>query len=145
MSLADHLAQTTGTLMLTRDPMMHTMGMQLIDIAPGSARVSMRVHENMTNALGLCAGSAMSALAESCFLLAANSHNQRAVTHSASIQHILPAKAGETLLAMASEVSRTSRSGFYHVEIRNESGALVADFQAQARFVRGTWVQAFAP
>ena len=125
MSLADHLAQTTGTLMATRDPMMQNMGILLIGIAPGSARVSMRVREDMTNALGLCAGSAMSALAESCFLLAANSHNQRAVTQNASI--------------------RTGRSGFYHVEIRNESGALVADFQGQARFVRGAWVQAFAP
>lgn len=145
MSLADHLAQTTGTLMATRDPMMQNMGILLIGIAPGSARVSMRVREDMTNALGLCAGSAMSALAESCFLLAANSHNQRAVTQNASIHHILPAKSGETLLAVASEVSRTGRSGFYHVEIRNESGALVADFQGQARFVRGAWVQAFAP
>ena len=131
--------------MMARDPMMKTMGAQLIEIAPGRAIVAMVVREDMTNALGLCAGGTIFALAESCFLLAANSHNQRAVTQSATIHHLLPVKAGDTLHAGAAELSRTGRSGLYHVEIRNDSSALVAQFQGQSRFVRGTWVQAFAP
>ena len=145
MSLSDHLAQTTGQLMMARDPVAKAMGFKLIEISPGQSQVEMRVREDMVNALGLCSGGAIFALAESCFLLACNSHNQRAVSQSASIHHIHPATAGDRLIATGVEINRTPRSGLYRVEVRAESGVLTAEFQGQARFVRGTWVQAFAP
>eukprot|EP01037_Dinobryon_pediforme_P002422 gene2423-2457_t len=101
--LSDHLAQTTGKLMMARDPMATAMGLGLIEIAPGQAQVDMLVQENMVNALGLCSGGAIFALAESCFLLACNSHNQRAITQGATIHHIAPAKTGERLIATGFE------------------------------------------
>ena len=131
--------------MLAQDSVAKSLDLILLDIAPGRAAFEMMVRPDMLNALKLCHGGTIFALAEAAFLYAANSHNRRAVTQQASISHIAPAVDGDVLIATARELAHSSRAGHYSVEVRNAERLLIADFRAQARFVRGEWVQAFAP
>jgi len=145
MDFAAHLAPLIGAAMVSKDAVATALGMKLVSIAPGAAEVEMQVRADMVNALGLCSGGALYSVGEFALMLAANSHNRRAVLQSASMQHLAAAKADDVLRAGARELSRRARSAVYVVEICNANGECVADMRGQARFVRGEWIQAFTP
>ena len=50
------------------------LGMELVDVGPGTARVSMVVRPDMVNGHDLCHGGLIATLADSAFALACNSH-----------------------------------------------------------------------
>ena len=145
MDFAAHLAPLIGAAMVSKDAAAAALGLKLVSIAPGAAEVAMQVRADMVNALGLCSGAALYSLGEFALMLAANSHNRRAVLQSASMHHLAAAKAGDLLRAKAREMNRTGRSAVYVVEICNANGECVADMRGQARIVRGEWIQAFTP
>ena len=116
------------------------LGMQLEEVRPGYARLSMPVSARMVNAQKLCHGGLIFALADSSFGFAANTHNQRAVAASCSIEFLRPAAMHDRLVAEASEVVRAGRSGVYDVRVTNRAGELVALFRGKSATIKGTWV-----
>jgi acyl-CoA thioesterase len=116
------------------------LGMQLEEVRPGYARLSMPVSARMVNAQKLCHGGLIFALADSSFGFAANTHNQRAVAASCSIEFLRPAALHDRLVAEASEVLRAGRSGVYDVRVTNQEGELVALFRGKSATVKGTWI-----
>ncbi len=102
--------------------------MDLLEVAPGYARIGMRVREDMLNAVRLAHGGVTFCLADFAFAVAANSHGQVSVATSVNISYPAPAREGDYLVAEAREVARTRRTGLYQVEVRREDGTLVALF-----------------
>ena len=117
------------------------LGMQLEEVRPGYARLSMPVTARMVNAQKLCHGGLIVALADSSFGFAANTHNQRAVAASCAIEFLRPAAMHDRLVAEASEVARAGRSGVYDVRVTNQEGELVALFRGKSATVKGAWIE----
>jgi acyl-CoA thioesterase len=117
------------------------LGVQLEEVRPGYARLSMPVSARMVNAQQLCHGGLIFTLADSSFGFAANTHNQRAVAASCSIEFLRPAALHDRLVAEASEVVRAGRSGVYDVRVTNQKGELVALFRGKSATVKGVWIE----
>lgn len=106
-------------------------GIELVAVAPGHARARMTVTDRHRNGLNLAHGGAIFTLADFAFAAAVNAHGQVAVAIQVSIS-FLKAVTDGTLWAEAREVSANPRLAAYTVEVKDESGELVALFQGMA-------------
>ena len=127
-------------LMLREDTATRALGMKLEEIRVGFARASMRVTKNMVNGQSVCHGGLIFMLADSAFGVACNSHNQRALAASCSIDFLAPAHLDDELTAVATEVERKGRHGIYDVRVANQNGDTVALFRGKSATVKGTWI-----
>ena len=112
------------------------LGMELVEVGPGSARVSMVVRPDMVNGHDLCHGGLIAVLADSAFALACNSHGPVTVAAGFAIDFLAPGRLGQTLHADAREVSRRGRSGIYDVTVRAddaEVGEVIAELRGRSR------------
>lgn len=100
-------------------------GIRVETICPGAAEAVMEVREESLNGLGAVQGGAIFTLADLALAAAANSRGNKAVTQNSTISYLRPG-AGSVLRAKATEVSRGRRTGLYEVEVRGETGKLVA-------------------
>lgn len=117
------------------------LGMQLVDVGPGSARLAMTVTDRMVNGVGLCHGGFIFALADSAFAFACNSHGQRAVAQHCAITFLAPGRLGMRLVADAKERHRGERSGIYDIAVRDEAqGTVIAEFRGHSRTLAGSWL-----
>jgi len=107
------------------------LGVEVLEVRPGYARMAMVVREDMLNAAGVCQGGVTFSLADFAFAVAANSHGRVALAVSAQIYYPAAARAGDRLVAEAREVNLTEKTGIYQVEVRREDGTLVAFFTGQ--------------
>jgi acyl-CoA thioesterase len=83
------------------------------------------------NGLGTVHGGAIFTLADFAFAAACNSHGTVAVALNVSITFMKAATTG-TLWADAREVSKNFKVGSYAVEVKDDQGELVAQFQGLA-------------
>jgi acyl-CoA thioesterase len=114
------------------------LGIELLEVTPGGARLAMTVRGDMVNGHGVCHGGFLFALADTAFAYACNSAGVAMVAAGASIEFLAPAAAGERLIAAATESWRNDRQGIYDVAVRTESGATRAHFRGRcARFRTG--------
>jgi acyl-CoA thioesterase len=72
---AQALAEAVAAAMFARDPASQGLGMRVDAIAPGYARMSMAIREDMLNGHRTCHGGFIFTLADSAFAFACNSHN----------------------------------------------------------------------
>ena len=104
---------------------------ELLEVSPGFARAKMTLHPHHWNGLNTVQGGAIFTLADFAFAAASNSHGTVAVAANVSITFIKAAKTG-TLWAEARELSKNFKLGSYTIEVRDDSGDLVAIFQGLA-------------
>ena len=135
---AQRLAEAAAQALSARDRASDALGMKLIEVRPGYARMQMTVRQDMVNLHGTAHGGLVFALADSAFGYACNSHNKMAVASSCNIDFLRPAHLGETLTAIAVEQALIGRSGVYDVRIENNKGELVALFRGKSAQIRGT-------
>ena len=108
------------------------LGMRLVELAPGEARVSMVVRPDMVNGHDLCHGGLIASLADSAFALACNSRGPVTVAAGFEVAFLEPARLGQVLDAHAREVALRGRSGLYDVTVR-VGGTVVAEFRGRSR------------
>ncbi len=104
---------------------------ELLTVAAGHATAKMVLHPHHQNGLGTVQGGAIFTLADFCFAAACNSHGTVAVALNVSITFMKAATTG-TLWAEAKEVSKNFKVGAYAVEVKDDQGDLVAQFQGLA-------------
>ncbi len=114
------------------------LGMRLVAVAPGQARLAMAIRPEMANGHGLCHGGFVFTLADSAFAFACNSRNQRMVAAQGAITFVAPGRVGDTLTAEAREVHLRGRGGLYDVSVRNQAGELIAEFRGHCRAISGS-------
>ena len=135
------LAERTAEIIQREDRASRWLGMQLQEVRPGYARLTMRVTENMVNGQKVCHGGLIFSLADSSFGFACNSHNQHALAASCSIDFLAPAALGDELTAEATETAHAGRTRVYDVRVTNQEGTLIAVFRGKSAAVKGTWVE----
>lgn len=138
---ADQVARAVGQDMYERDHASNMLGIKVDEIAPGFARCSMKVREDMINGHGSCHGGLIFTLADTAFAFACNACNRTTVALGAQITFAAPAVAGETLIATANEQNRTRRTGVYDVKITAEDGHDIAFFRGNAYETKGSVIK----
>jgi acyl-CoA thioesterase len=113
------------------------LGMIVESCAPGRASLRMTVRADMVNGHGICHGGLVFALADSAFAFACNSYGDNTVAAGAAIEFLKPARQGDVLRAEAAERWRAGRAGIYEIEVRNQSGELVALFRGRSHQIAG--------
>ena len=108
------------------------LGMEIDELGPGEARVSMLVRPDMVNGHDLCHGGLVASLADSAFALACNSHGTVTVAAGFEIDFLEPARLGQVLQAHAREVALRGRSGLYDVTVR-AGVTVIAEFRGRSR------------
>lgn len=137
MSPAEALARQSATAMWENDRASQALGMEILEVGPGMAKLSMTITKDMVNGHGTAHGGFIYTLADSAFAFACNSYNERAVAAHCSISYIRPGKGGKQLIATAREVSRSGRSGIYDVEIVQDH-EVIAHFRGHSRLIGGS-------
>jgi acyl-CoA thioesterase len=120
---AQALAEAVAAAMFARDPASQGLGMTLDAIAPGYARMSMAIREDMLNGHRTCHGGFIFTLADSAFAFACNSHNLVTVGAGCTIDYLAPGREGDVLTAVAVEQALAGKSGVYDVKVSNQDGA----------------------
>ena len=131
------IADKVRTGMLANDNVTLGFGMQIHEVTPGGAVLSMTVQESMLNGHKTCHGGLISTLADSTFAFACNSYNELTVASGFSVDFMAPARAGDVLTARATEVSKAGRTGVYDVEVRNQNGERIAVFRGRSYTLKG--------
>jgi acyl-CoA thioesterase len=101
---------------------------ELLSVSPGHATAKMTLHSRHLNGVNTVHGGAIFTLADFAFALAANSHGTVAVAINANVTFMKAARTG-ALWAEAREVSKNFKIGSYVVEVKDDQGDLVAQFQ----------------
>jgi acyl-CoA thioesterase len=137
---AESLAQACAAALWTNDRAAQSLGMEILETAPGLAKLSMTVREDMVNGHDICHGGLTFALADSAFAYACNSHNLNAVASGARIEFLAPGRLGEVLTAVAEQVSQGKRTGVYDVVVSNAQNKTVALFRGNSYRIGGALV-----
>ncbi|MBQ0762474.1 hydroxyphenylacetyl-CoA thioesterase PaaI [Marinobacter psychrophilus] len=135
------LAQSCADAMYQRDEASRNLGMEIAQVSPGKATVTMLVSSIMIQGHGSCHGGYLFTLADSAFAFACNSYNKATVASGCSIDYMLAAREGDLLTASAAEQSRGNRTGVYDITITNQNGHVVALFRGKSYQVRGEVIQ----
>jgi acyl-CoA thioesterase len=108
------------------------LGIEVLEIAPGFAKVAMDFRPDMTNIFGMLHGGAVFSLLDEAFQLACNAHGEVAVALQVSIHYLAPAEAGARLLAEARETNATRKTALYDAVVYQADGKRIATGQALA-------------
>ena len=123
--------------MFANDRASKQLGMQVLDIAPGSATLAMTVRSDMLNGHELCHGGLIATLADSAFAFACNSYNELTVASGFAIDIVAPARLGDVLSARCFEVLKAGRTGVYDAEVTNQRGERIAVFRGRSYTIKG--------
>ena len=97
---------------MEKDAFAKQLGIELMEVEPGRAKVRMRVGDEHRNSVGMVHGGVIFTLADYAFAVACNSYGTVAVAVNCHISYLRPPE-GEALAAEAAEVSKSRRLGTY--------------------------------
>jgi acyl-CoA thioesterase len=134
---AQRRAERAAEALFARDTTAKLLGIHIVDVKPGGARVSMTVRPDMVNGHRSCHGGLIFTLADSAFAVSCNSHNQSSVAAAASIDFLAPAFEGDELSAEATELWQSGRTGIHEIKVTNQRGKLIALFRGRSHRIGG--------
>ncbi len=137
----EDVAQACGRMMYAEDRSSQHLGIELLEIRPGYARLVMTVRREQTNSHGICHGGYIFLLADTAFAYSCNSRNQRAVAAGASIEFLAPAHEGDVLTAEGVEQHLAGRTGIYDMRVTDQHGKVIAMFRGKSAAIRGHYVE----
>jgi acyl-CoA thioesterase len=135
---ADEVARRSAEAMWAGDRASRSLGMEILDVAPGRATLRMTVTDDMVNGHAIGHGGYTFTLADSAFAFACNSYNRVTVAAGAEIRFTAPTRLGDVLTATATERQRAGRDGTYDISVSNAAGTVVATFVGRSREIGGT-------
>jgi len=125
MSQSDQaLAERVVAAMLAQDAFSQWLGITLLEVGPGFARIGMTVRDDMVNGFGVCHGGVTFSLADSALAFASNTNGRVTVSIDNSITYPAPIHIGDVLTAHAEQESASKRLAFYRVVVRRDHEAV---------------------
>ena len=138
MSDPQSVAEASARAMYGQDRASQALGMRVLEVRPGYARLAMKVREDMVNGHQLCHGGLIFTLADSAFAFACNTYDLVTVASSGTIEFLLSGRLGDELTATAEERTRSKRTGVYDVSVHNQRGECVALFRGRSHQIGGS-------
>ena len=139
---ADALATRVAAAMWAQDHASQALGMRIVAVTPGHARLAMTVRPDMVNGHDICHGGFIFTLADSAFAYACNSYNRNTVASACHIDFLAPGHAGDVLEAECVERWLAGRTGVYDTTVRNAAGKTIALFRGKSHRIDGEVVAA---
>ncbi len=133
---ADALAKEVSKAMFEKDKASKHLGMKIVKVSAGYARLSFKIEEYMLNGHGICHGGYLYSLADSAFAFASNSYNIVAVAYGCDILYTQPGKKDMLCIAEAKQLHIRGRNGVFDVCIKTEQGLVLAYFRGKARYLK---------
>ncbi|MET9313589.1 hydroxyphenylacetyl-CoA thioesterase PaaI [Kribbella sp. NPDC003505] len=133
----DDLAARVAAAMWAEDTASAGLGMRLVAVGEGTARLEMTVREDMVNGHGIAHGGFVFTLADSAFAFACNSRNRVTVAQACDIVFVAPARRGDLLVADARERTAFGRNGIYDITV-TRGDEVIAEFRGRSRQLSGT-------
>jgi acyl-CoA thioesterase len=125
----EELAQKVVDKMMADDAFSQWLGIEIVDIRPGYAKLDMKVRDEMVNGFNVSHGGIAFSLADSALAFASNSYGRVAVAMENNISFIKKVTAGDTITAESDELSIGRRVGVYNISITNQDDEKVALFR----------------
>lgn len=135
------LARKVVDKMMEKDNFSKWLGIQVVEIMPGSCILSLTVTEEMLNGFDILHGGICFSLADSALAFASNSHGIKAVSVETSISHLAPCHAGDVLTARTEEISNGKKISIYLVSIHNQDARKVAVFKGSVYKTGKIWFE----
>lgn len=123
------LARKVVEKMMADDAFSQWLGIEVMDIKPGYAKLEMQVRDEMVNGFNVSHGGIAFSLADSALAFASNSYGRIAVAMENNISFMKKVIAGNTLTAETEELSIGRRIGVYNISIINQDDKQVALFR----------------
>lgn len=127
-----------------KDNFSKMLGVEIVELKPGFARGRMPLTPQHYNCFGIVHAGAIFTLADTTFGAAVNFHQGRLSPTVSMNCQFLKAGRGQVLTAVATESSPGPKLASYNVEVRDESGDVVAVFQCMAYRKKATLEELFA-
>lgn len=102
---------------IARDNCAQSLGVEILDAAPGLLDLRMTVRAEHLNFLGWGHGGVLFAFADTAFGLSSNTHDRVSVGVDAHISYLSGVREGDVIEARSREISRTRRKGVYRVDV----------------------------
>ncbi len=115
---------------IEKEPFACKLGLMLLDVQPGYAKVQMAFSQDMENMFGMAHGGAVFSLIDAAFEVASNSHGTMAVALNMNINYLASPAKGVKITAEAKEINRTNKTAAYDIRAADEEGKLLAVCQA---------------
>jgi len=138
MSDPQSVAEASARAMYEQDRASQSLGMRIVEVRPGYARLAMKVREDMVNGHQICHGGLIFTLADSAFAFACNTYDLVTVAAAGTIEFLLAGRLGDELTATAEERTRSKRTGVYDVSVHNQRGECVALFRGRSHQIGGS-------
>lgn len=133
----DELAAATAQAMYQADACARALGIEVLEVRAGYARLSMAVRPEFLNGHQICHGGLIFTLSDTAFAYACNSYNVNTVAAGCSIEFLRPVQPDEVLTAVAVEQILSGRNGVYDIAVTNRAGETVALFRGKSAQIRG--------
>ncbi len=114
--------------MMKKDAFSQWLGIEVIVVDKGYAKLKMKVKDEMLNGFGIAHGGVTYSLADSALAFASNGHGKMAVSTGTSIAHFRQVQAGDTLTAEARETNLGEKVAHYQITITNQDEEVMASF-----------------
>jgi acyl-CoA thioesterase len=136
----DELARATAAAMYENDACTKALGIEIVEVRPGYARLRMPVRDDFLNGHQICHGGLIFTLADSSFAFACNTYNINAVAAGCSIEFLRPVHGGDILTAEAVEQTLSGRTGIYDIRVTNRAEETVAMFRGKSAQIKGNLI-----
>jgi acyl-CoA thioesterase len=103
--------------MIARDNCARSLGLEVVDAAPGLLDLRMTVRAEHLNFLNWGHGGVTFTLADTAFGMASNTYDKVSVGIDAHIVYLSGVREGDVIEARAREISRTRRKAVYRVDV----------------------------
>ena len=140
----DELARATAAAMYENDACSRALGLEIMEVRAGYARLRMAVRDDFLNGHQICHGGLIFTLADSTFAFACNSYNLNTVASGCSIEFLRPVHGGDVLTAEAVEQTLNGRTGIYDIRVTNRAGDTVAMFRGKSAQIKGNVIPPIA-
>ena len=125
--------------MLSLDAFSTWLGIEILEVEKGKARLGMRIRKEMLNSMDKAHGGIAYALADTAFGFAANTHGKYAVSIETSINHIEALNEGDYIIAESVIEKVGDKLGFNIVEVKRND-ELVALFKGVVYRTSKDWI-----
>ncbi len=126
------LAQHIIEKMIKNDAFSRWLGIEILEIGPGQAKIRMTIRDEMLNGFGVSHGGVVFSFADSAFAFASNTRRRIALAVDNHISYPNKINSGDTLIATAKEIHLNHRFGIYEVIVTNQNEQKVAIFKGTA-------------
>lgn len=125
----DRLATEVVTHMMRHDQFSQWLGIAVITVQEGYAKIQLTLRDEMLNGFGVIHGGIAFSLADSAFAFACNNRNNLSMALDTNITFTKATMPGDVLTAEAKELHNGRSTGLYLITVTNQRGDQVALFK----------------